>query len=537
MFWNKISLIRSSLRWKVAALYAVAFLLTMTLCFTILYLMQLRGQRKALHKQLTVSSNVLETAYLRGEVVRSGEDCVLPERLPGELKEYIKKEYPDFHICMGIRDAKQQYTQVIGTEDARAAIIHMDSMKKEFVSGNNIALLEREFNENFCDEWSTPFFFLLVSEENKVLARSAFPSRYVQDFLDAMDDSKKKNRDGDLVSRMKMKGHDVLIHVRQMHDGSVLIAGIGGASLQTARRHLLILFGITLAIAPLFGGAVGWYIGGRIANDLQQITRTARAVEDGDYSVRVAPPDSKCVEIHDLARAFNAMARNTEKVLSELRTISDNVAHDLKTPVTRLHGKAELAIIADSRNELACDVAEECANMLAVINTMLELSRTENGVTLFKKDPVDLSVLIENITDLYLPAAEDSGVVLHCRNGEELFIAGDKTKLQRLISNLLDNALKFTPDGGTVTIAASVQNGKALLSVSDTGEGINEQDLEHIFDRFFRADSSRTIPGNGLGLCLVKAIAEAHGGTICVQSKIGEGTTFQIEFPMMTQDA
>lgn len=532
MFLNKIILsrFRSSLRWKVAAFYATAFFLTLLLCFSILYWMQYRGQTRSLHKQLTVSSNILETAYLRGEVVRTGESCILPDRIPSEILQPVREKFPDFNICMGIR-TRGEYTQLLGTFGGSAAILHLETLQWAKVSGDHVALLEREFNENFCDEWSTPFFFLLVSQDKKVLARSAFPERYVQSFLGAMNESNKKNRNGDLVSETEMRGHDVLIHVRQMHDGTVLISGIGESAMQSARQRLLILLIICLAVAPLFGGAAGWFIGGRIADDIQQLTRTARAAEDGDYSVRVTP-DSKCREIHDLARAFNAMARNTEKVLSELRTISDNVAHDLKTPVTRLHGKAELAIIADSGNELACDVAEECANMLKMINTMLELTRTENGVAEIRKDPVDLSGLIENMTDLYLPAAEDAGVVLHCRNGEELFIAGDKEKLQRLVSNLLDNALKFTPDGGTVTIAASLQNGKALLTVSDTGEGIAEQDLPHIFDRFFRADSSRTIPGSGLGLCLVKAITEAHGGTIRVESEVGNGTTFFIEFPI-----
>ena len=227
------------------------------------------------------------------------------------------------------------------------------------------------------------------------------------------------------------------------------------------------------------------------------------------------------------------MVERTETILAELKTMSENVIHDLRTPITRLRTRAELAIQEDPHcRELASDIAEECSNMLDIINTTLEISQAESGASAKMMEQVDLCSIVENIADLYSVAAEDAEISVEIdRPDQPLIVPGDKTRLQRLVANLLDNAIKYTGNGGKVTLAVSRTDDSIRLQVKDTGCGISHEDQKHIFDRFYRADASRTKPGNGLGLCLVKAITEYHNGTISVISEVGRGTSITIFLP------
>jgi len=176
---------------------------------------------------------------------------------------------------------------------------------------------------------------------------------------------------------------------------------------------------------------------------------------------------------------------------------------------------------------MAASVIEECDRLLDMINTMLMISRVESGVESKQASPMDLGGIIRNACDLYQPLAEDRGIRLACETPSSLPFAGDIPQIQRMAANLIDNALKYTPPGGAVTVALDIegQNG-ARLTVKDTGVGIPEEDLPRIFERFFRSDRSRSQEGTGLGLSLARAVARAHGGDIAAFSTPGEGSTF-----------
>ena len=231
--------------------------------------------------------------------------------------------------------------------------------------------------------------------------------------------------------------------------------------------------------------------------------------------------------------AYRSIRRRHAKAMQELHDLSDDIAHDLRTPLARMHAQAELAAMGEvSAQELAAGVAEETTSMLELINTMLDLSQTGARIERSPRTDVDLAAIVRQMTDFYASVAEDKRVafILDIPDGE-IVRSAHKAKLQQLVGNLLDNAVKFTPAGGTVSVTLSKEpeTGLARLAVSDTGIGISEADQPNLFKRFWRSDASRSLPGNGLGLAVVKAIVTSYGGSVTCTSRPGVGTTFVVK--------
>ena len=231
--------------------------------------------------------------------------------------------------------------------------------------------------------------------------------------------------------------------------------------------------------------------------------------------------------------AYRSIRRRHAKAMQELHDLSDDIAHDLRTPLARMHAQAELASMGEvSAQELAAGVAEETTSMLELINTMLDLSQTGARIERSPRTDVDLAAIVRQMTEFYASVAEDKRVafVLDLPEGE-IVRSAHKAKLQQLVGNLLDNAVKFTPAGGTVSVTLSKEpeTGLARLAVSDTGIGISEADQANLFKRFWRSDASRSLPGNGLGLAVVKAIVTSYGGSVTCTSRPGVGTTFVVK--------
>jgi len=216
--------------------------------------------------------------------------------------------------------------------------------------------------------------------------------------------------------------------------------------------------------------------------------------------------------------------------------MSDNIAHDLKSPLTKIRGTAEVALtteadVGEFRN-MAASTIEECDRLLDMINTMLVISRTEAGVGELENEELDAAEVVREACQLFEPLAEEGGLALNCQAPGTCLIRGDMPMVQRMVGNLLDNAIKYTPSGGAIDVFLDVDDQNfAVLSVKDTGIGISPNDLLRVFERFFRSDPSRSQAGVGLGLSLARAIARAHGGDIHVASAPGKGSTFTVTLP------
>jgi signal transduction histidine kinase len=221
--------------------------------------------------------------------------------------------------------------------------------------------------------------------------------------------------------------------------------------------------------------------------------------------------------------------------------MGDDIAHDLKSPLTRIRGTAEIALTTGKSlteyESMASSAIEECDRLLGIINTMLMISKTEAGVEKPSREKIDLADLVREACELFGTTAEDRGLTLSCQVPERCVIVGDARMIQRLLSNLLDNAIKYTSAGGRVDVSLSQIEGQATtLTVKDTGVGIDAAELPHIFERFYRGDRSRSESGTGLGLSLARAIVRAHGGDITVKSSLHEGSAFAVTFPSSGKD-
>lgn len=299
------------------------------------------------------------------------------------------------------------------------------------------------------------------------------------------------------------------------------------------------VFGTAMIIVLFIAGAVGWFMAKRALSGVGEVTRAADRIAQGDLDRRV-PEKLRGTEIRQLAKTFNHMVDRIQKLVREMREMSDNIAHDLKSPITRIRGHAEVTLTTGGTREdyerMTAGTIEECDYLLEMIDTMLDISEIEAGANEREIGDVDLADLVRNLCDLFEPLAESKNIAIRPSVPDKLEIRGNSGKLQRMAANILDNAIKYTPENGRVAVSVfEDENGHAILSIDDTGIGIVQDHLPYIFHRFYRCDQSRSKTGSGLGLCLVKAIVKAHGGGITVKSEPDRGSSFSVTFPRVSR--
>jgi signal transduction histidine kinase len=268
---------------------------------------------------------------------------------------------------------------------------------------------------------------------------------------------------------------------------------------------------------------------------VETVTRTARRISEGSLEKRV-PVKKRADEIDQLALTFNQMLDRIEILVTGIKEMSDNIAHDLKSPITRIRGIAEVSLTAGSSMQeyesMAAGTVEECDRLLDMINTMLIISRTEAGVTQLDCQKLDITNIVRDARDIFQSPADDKGLTLAYSGPDNADISGDMRLIQRMVANLLDNAIKYTPANGRIDVRVAAGADQSVqITVQDNGRGISVKDQEHIFERFYRCDPSRSQAGTGLGLSFARAVARAHKGDISVSSTIGEGSTFTVTLP------
>jgi signal transduction histidine kinase len=297
------------------------------------------------------------------------------------------------------------------------------------------------------------------------------------------------------------------------------------------RRVFLSVGAGALALAALVGIGLAW----RATRPLRQVTDTARRiVATGDLQARVPAPAGGG-ELGDLVRQFNTVLAQNAALIGAQRETLDNLAHDLRTPLARLRGTADLALQnqADSAaaREALADCVEESERVLRLLETMLDVSAAETGTLPLHRERLDLGAVLTDAVGLYREVAEEKAITLHIETPAPVFVDGDALRLGQAVANLLDNALKYTPGGGRVRLAARTEPGLGVIDISDTGPGVPPGEREKIWRRLYRGDASRSQRGLGLGLSLVKAIVEAHHGTVAVDEADGGGARFTVRLP------
>jgi heavy metal sensor kinase len=293
------------------------------------------------------------------------------------------------------------------------------------------------------------------------------------------------------------------------------------------------IFMLIMGLMFILSNVVGWFMARRALSGIEEMTETAIQVIDGKFDKRVKLTGHG-EEVDRLATTFNMMLEKLHILITDIKEISDNIAHDLRSPVTRIRGIAETTIMSASSDKeyeaMAGSIIEECDSLLVMVNTMLYISQAEAGVSKLDISDVDISQIISEACELFQPIAEEKGIEI-IQKIESATVRADKEKIQRVIANLLDNALKYTPGKGVVTFSLVQDQDKVTVTMEDTGIGISKEELPNIFNRFYRCDSSRSLQGVGLGLSLAKAIIQAHHGEISVSSEPGKGSIFTLTIP------
>jgi signal transduction histidine kinase len=297
--------------------------------------------------------------------------------------------------------------------------------------------------------------------------------------------------------------------------GYHLLIGQSLDELIELRETILALSAAAVLLVLIMGCVGGALVGKGVVRRLQTVTRTADIIMAGDLKQRI-PEEHLRDEFDALASKLNDMLARIEQLMKSTREVTENVAHDLRSPLTRLRGRAEMALMKNSdalhQKEALQKVIDETDSIVATLNAILSIAQIESGARREWND-VDLTAVCRDAAELYEPLAEDKGVHFNTQIDAAVTVKGNRQLLAQAIGNLLDNAVKYTDRGGAIVL--ELKRGQAAVaSVSDNGPGIPADLRDKALQRFVRLDPSRSRPGNGLGLALVKAVAEQHGAAL-----------------------
>ncbi|HET7698760.1 MAG TPA: HAMP domain-containing sensor histidine kinase [Vicinamibacterales bacterium] len=350
-------------------------------------------------------------------------------------------------------------------------------------------------------------------------------SSYAQQELDG------PRRDGPLEGRAVLEVASV-----QLYDGTILQVGKSNEIRLALLRKFQWIVGLVSIAALTIGLTGGLVLTRSTVQPIYDLIAVVRGIiATGRTDTRVPARDQDGDAVDELSGLFNTMLDRINALIAAMGQSLDNVAHDLRTPLARVRGIAERALESGdpaAAREALETCLEESDRILSMLNTLMDISEAETGVVQLKREPVRLRELVAEAVELYDDVADEKGVAVTFEPGEEVTIAAAADRMRQVFANLLDNAIKYTPRGGQVRLVAARDGDTAVVSVADTGIGIAPEHLPRIWDRLYRADPSRSERGLGLGLSLVKAYVEAHGGAVAASSQPGRGSTFTVRLPI-----
>jgi heavy metal sensor kinase len=339
-------------------------------------------------------------------------------------------------------------------------------------------------------------------------------------------------------------GHELLLHglPYQASDGSQFLIEVAAPynQIESVLRGLLLTFalGLPLIVALAIGG--GYLLMRRALHPVDEIRQKAAQITSRNLSERL-PVVHTGDELERLAVDLNRMIERLEASFHQVNRFSADASHELRTPLTVLQG--ELESMARSSSNLPIEIRdtigsalEETQRLAKIVENLLAISRLEAGEARKQLERLDFAELARSTADQMRLLAEEKNIHLDCNEAEPVEVDADPARLKQVVVNLLDNAIKYTPERGRVSISVVKQDSRAVLEVADNGIGISADDLPHVFERFYRADKarSRQMGGTGLGLSIVRSICLAHGGCVTVNSTEGRGSLFRVELPLAT---
>ncbi len=321
------------------------------------------------------------------------------------------------------------------------------------------------------------------------------------------------------------EGRDARARIRELDSGYQLFVGVDmeeeNRFVGEALNAVLIASGLALALGIISGAVVSR----RFARRLETINAASREVMRGRLDTR-APRTYSGDDLDELSGNFNAMLDRVEHLMQRMRSAGDSIAHDLRLPLTRMRGRLEAALVEAgdlaAREAALAQAVADVDELLKTFNAVMSLSRLQAGERRRAFETVNLSELIADVAELYEPVCEDVGLEFNCDCPDVITILGDRELLAQAVANLIDNAVKYTPEGGAVMLRGrKTSKGQVEISVTDTGPGIPATERTRVLERFVRLEKSRSLPGVGLGLSLVQAIAEVHSAKLTLDDGPG----------------
>lgn len=317
---------------------------------------------------------------------------------------------------------------------------------------------------------------------------------------------------------------------------NVIQVGMSQENLYATRRRFLWVMAAVLPLGLLLAAGGGWALARRALAPVEDMVEAARRISAEHLAERLEESGTGD-ELDRLSGVLNAMLERLDLSFRQTRQFSADASHELQTPLTILQGELEVALRAprtpEAYREVIQSALQEIERMAVLVEGLLLLARADAGMLRLDLQPVDAAQLLAEVYERMRILAQSRAVVLDIEALEPRIVFGDRERLRRVLFNLVDNAVKYTPAGGRVTLSLQQLDGRICLSVRDTGIGLSDAEQEHIFQRFHRAGSAREhgASGSGLGLCIARSIVEAHGGTLQVASRPGAGSTFTVCLP------
>jgi heavy metal sensor kinase len=347
--------------------------------------------------------------------------------------------------------------------------------------------------------------------------------------------------------RVRQKdGHSLLIVSSHYSapDGTRYIteSGFSNRQIEVVLDGLLVTFGIYMPFLVLVAVMSGYWLMRRSLQPVDEITKRAEGITSSNLSERL-PVIKTGDELERLSTALNRMIARLDEAFQHIHRFSADASHELRTPLTilqlELEGLAQNSRLDPALADQVGSALEETGRMSHIVENLLTISRLDAGELKMDKIQLDLGELASSITDQMKLLADEKSINLRCHTSENVYVEGDRPRLQQVIVNLVDNAIKYTQQGGTVEVSVRQSANRAILEVSDNGTGIPACAIPHVFERFFRTDKarSRDLGGAGLGLAIVKSICSAHTAEIAVSSHEGRGSCFTVELPLLVDSS
>ncbi len=396
-----------------------------------------------------------------------------------------------------------------------------------------IEALKKEVSLEGVSGKEDPLFVRVVGPQNTPVFLNA-PDRWKNFDLNQLDGNSRNEIQQPVYLQARDREKGLEIQSTALSDGSILQVGVSTEEQEALLETFREVFAGFMIPAIILGIGGGSFLAYRALRPVRSLIQTIRSVSTGRMDARV-PTSQTRDELDELVMLFNAMLEKIETLIKGMHGSLDAVAHDLRTPLTRLRGTAEMALRSaqsqDASREALADCVEEADRILTMLNTLMDISEAETGAMRLHMEEMNIANLIRDTVELYAHVAEDKKVSLHTSYPNDLFLSADANRMRQVMANLMDNAVKYTPSGGRIDLEAFPRDHQAVITIKDTGVGISSEDAPKIWNRLYRGDQSRSQRGLGLGLSLVKAVVQAHNGRIEVSSKPGAGSLFTLYLP------